>query len=286
MDAGPALFYGAGMNEFHNKVVILTGASAGIGHALALRLAASQARLVIAARDAERIEAVASECRALGAEVLAVVSDISLEADCAALVQAALHKFGAIDVLVHNAGFTMWTTFDKLHDLGLLERLVRTNYLGAAWITWHALPELKKARGRIVAVASVAGITGLPTRTGYCASKHAMIGFFDALRVELRDSGVSVTVVAPDFVRSEIHSRAAGADGRPLGINPLADHKIMSADACAAIILEASAKRRRLVFTSLRGRLMRVLRMLAPGLVDSVAAKAIPPLDTDATSRQ
>ena len=152
---------------------------------------------------------------------------------------------------------------------------MRTNYLGAAWLTRRTLPALKAARGRIVAVASVAGLAGLPTRTGYAASKHAMIGFFDSLRIELAADGVSVTVIAPDFVRSEIHKCAIGPDGKPLGESPLANADIMSADKCACIIRDATLARRRLVLTSFRSRLLRFLKLFTPSLVDRIAARAV-----------
>lgn len=260
---------------FADQVVVLTGASEGIGRALALRLAREHARLVLSARNAARLEELAADCRAAGAEAAAVPADASSRADCEALADAAVARFGRIDLLVLNAGSTMWSRLDELEDVELLERLVRTNYLGAAWLTRRALPALKASRGRIVAVASVAGLAGLPTRTGYAASKHAMIGFFDSLRIELAGSGVSVTVVAPDFVRSEIHRRAIGPDGKPLGASPLANAKIMSADACARIIRDAALARRRLVLTSFRGRLLRVLKLFTPSLVDRLAARAI-----------
>lgn len=263
------------METFADKVVVLTGASEGIGRALARSLAPARARLVLAARNAARLAELAAACQARGAEVLAVPTDVSRRADCTALVDAALARFGAIDVLLLNAGSTMWSRLDELEDPELLERLTRTNYLGAAWTAWRALPALTRARGRIVAVASLAGLVGVPTRTGYAASKHAMIGFFDSLRIELAGSGVSVTIVAPDFVRSEIHRRAIGPDGTPLGASPMREARIMSADECAGIILRAALERRRLVITSLRGRAMRWLRLLAPGLVDRLAARAI-----------
>lgn len=263
------------MDSFKGKVVVLTGASEGIGRALALSLAGAGARLVLASRNAERLASLSDECAARGAMPLTVPTDVALRADCDALVEAALARFGAIDVLLHNAGSTMWSRLDELEDPELLERLMRTNYLGAAWLTWKALPALAARRGRIVAVASLAGLVGVPTRTGYAASKHAMIGFFDSLRIELAGSGVSVTVVAPDFVRSEIHRRAIGPDGRPLGTNPMQEAKIMTADECAAIILNATLRRRRLVITSLRGSAMRWLKLLAPGMVDRLAARAI-----------
>ena len=262
-------------NGFVDKVVVLTGASEGIGRALALRLARENARLVLSARNSARLDALADECRAAGAEAAAVPADASSRADCEALADAAVARFGRIDVLVLNAGSTMWSRLDQLEDVELIERLMRVNFLGAAWLARRALPALKASRGRIVAVASVAGLVGLPTRTGYAASKHAMIGFFDSLRIELAGDGVSVTVIAPDFVRSEIHKRAIGPDGKPLGSSPLANANIMSADACARIIRDAALARRRLVLTSARGRALRWLKLLAPGLVDRMAAKAI-----------
>ena len=262
-------------NSFADRVVVLTGASEGIGRALALRLARERAQLVLSARNAARLDELAVECRTAGAEALAVPADASSRADCEALADAALARFGRIDVLILNAGSTMWSRLDELEDVELLERLVRTNYLGAAWLTRRALPAIKAARGRIVAVASVAGLAGLPTRTGYAASKHAMIGFFESLRIELAAVGVSVTIIAPDFVRSEIHKRAIGPDGKPLGESPLANADIMSADECAGIIIEAARARRRLVLTSFRGRLLRFLKLFTPSLVDRMAARAI-----------
>lgn len=263
------------MESFAGKIVVLTGASEGIGRALAHELARARTRLVLSARNAERLTSLADECRALGSSALVVPADASQREDCEALADAALAHFGAIDMLVLNAGSTMWSRLDELEDVDLLERLMRTNYLGAAWLTRRALPALVASRGRIVAIASLAGLAGVPTRTGYAASKHAMFGFFDSLRIELADRGVSVTVIAPDFVRSEIHRRAIGPDGRPLGASPMVGKKIMTAEACARIIVEAALARRRLVITSVRGRAMRWLKLLAPSLVDALAARAI-----------
>ena len=264
-----------GTEDFRDRVVVLTGATEGIGRAMALQFAAAGARLVLAARNAERLDAIVAGCRDRGAETIGVPTDIGIETQCAALVEAALRRFGAIDVLVNNAGSTMWSTLADLEEPDVLEQLMRVNYLGAAWTTRRALPALVASRGRIVAVSSVAGLTGVPTRTGYAASKHALFGFFDSLRIELAGTGVSVTLVAPDFVRSEIHRRAAGPDGRPLGENPLQDARIMSAEQCARIILEATARRRRLALTSARSRWLRWLRLALPSAVDRLAARAI-----------
>jgi NAD(P)-dependent dehydrogenase (short-subunit alcohol dehydrogenase family) len=260
---------------FTDNVIIITGASEGIGLALSLAFAGAGAKLVLAARDAGRLNEAADRCRSLGAEVLAVPTDVTRDDDCRALVEAAIERFGRLDTLIANAGRTMWARFEDIEDPAILRDLMAVNYFGAAYCTRHALPWLRKTGGRIVAIASVAGLTGVPARSGYCASKHAMIGFFDSLRIELADSGVSVTVIAPDFVVSQMHRRAVDGKGRPLGETPMQEDRIMSAEECAALILKATERRQRLLVTSGRGRLGRWLKLVAPAAVDRIARKAI-----------
>ena len=257
------------------QVIVLTGASEGIGKALALELSRRGVCLVLAARNRQRLEEVANQCAAQGSVAIVVPTDLLDPAQCRALIDAAVARFGRIDVLINNAGGTMWARFDALDDLSAYEHLMKLNYLGAVHVTAAALPWLKQARGRLVAVASVAGLTGVPERSGYAASKHAMVGFFDSLRIELAGSGLTVTIIAPGFVRSEIHKRAIGPDGRPLGESPMRVERIMSAEECARLIVPAIERRRRLLITSLRGRLARWLKLILPGVVDRMAARAI-----------
>ncbi len=261
--------------SFRGKVVIVTGASSGIGRALALELARQQPRLVLAARDAARLEEVAAACRAAGAEAHVVATDVTVPAQCEALVARTVELCGALDVLVNNAGIGMIHTFEETRDLSEYEHLMRVNYLGYVYPTFHALPHLRKARGLIVAVSSMTGLTGVPTRTGYAASKHAVMGFFDSLRVELLGSGVDVTIVCPDFVVSEIHRRAYGPDGKALGHSKMQESKIMTAEECARQMVAAMAARKRLAVLSLRGRVGRFVRLLAPGLIDRIALRAV-----------
>ena len=152
---------------------------------------------------------------------------------------------------------------------------MRVNYLSCVYLTHHALIHLKASGGQIVVVASLAGLTGVPTRTGYAASKHALFGFYDSLRIELQGTGVAVTMLAPDFVVSEIHARAAGPGGRPLGASPMQESRIMTAETCAALTLRAMERRQRLAVLSMRGRWGRVARLIAPGLIDRIAARAV-----------
>jgi short-subunit dehydrogenase len=263
------------MTDLKGIAIILTGASEGIGRALALALASRGARIALAARDRDRLETLAQECRARGGDARALPTDVTNQQDCEWLVDETVKAFGRIDVVVHNAGITMWSRFDALQDLSIFERVMEVNYLAPVRLTSLALPHLKRSKGLIVAVASLAGLTGVPERTGYAASKHAVIGFFDSLRIELRGSGVDVSIVAPDFVVSEIHKRAIGPDGEPLGASPMVQSKIMTAEDCAARIVRAIERRERLVLMSARGRFGRWLKLLAPSWIDRIAEKAI-----------
>jgi NAD(P)-dependent dehydrogenase (short-subunit alcohol dehydrogenase family) len=260
---------------FNDQVIIITGASSGIGWELALQLAEQGARLVLAARSAEKLVELAELCRKRGGQALAVPTDITRPEACKALIAQAQAAFGRIDMLVNNAGATMWAPFDQVQDITIFEKIIQVNYLGSMYCTYFALPYLKQSRGRIVAVSSLAGKAGVPTRSGYAASKHAMVGFFDSLRVELEGSGVSITLVYPGFIATGMQARAYGADGNPLGYNPLQVEKVMTTEECARLILRAAARRRREEIMTLRGKVGQWLKLVAPGLVDQIARKAI-----------
>ena len=181
------------MGTFAGKTLLITGASEGIGRALALELAPERPNLLLSARNAARLEETAAECRTRGARAEIFAGDVARSADCAACVARAVELFSGLDVLVNNAGITMWARFDAVSDFSVYERLLAVNYLGAVHMTAAALPHLKSSRGLIVAMASIAGLTGVPERTGYAASKHAMVGFFESLRIELQPAAGSAS---------------------------------------------------------------------------------------------
>jgi short-subunit dehydrogenase len=260
------------------QVVVLTGASDGIGAELARQWAARDGKdlaLVLAARSVDKLEAVAVQCRAAGAQVRVQRCDVGVEADCRALIAAAVQAFGRIDTLVNNAGMSAHARFDEVADLGWYETLMRINHWGSVWCTHAALPHLKESRGRIVAVASLAGLVGVPGRTAYSGTKFAMVGFFEALRTELIDSGVSVTIAYPGVVATEIRRRGFGPDGRPAGRSGLDEAGAMPVEVCARLILEGTHGRQRDIVMSAKGRLGRWLKLLAPSLVDRLALKAL-----------
>jgi len=258
-----------------DNVVLITGASKGIGAELARQLAAKGAKLVLAARSEDELGEIAAACRKAGAEVAAVKTDVAVDDECAAMVAAAVKAFGRIDTLVNNAGATMWAKFEDIADMSILQRIMQVNYMGAVYCTHHALPHLRASRGRIVGISSLAGRTGVPTRTGYSASKHAMTGFFDSLRIELDGSGVSVTMIYPGFVATGIRENATGPDGKPIAVSPVKEGEVMSVEDCARRIVTAIERREREVIMTARGRLGMWLKLLAPSLVDRIAKRAI-----------
>lgn len=262
--------------EFRGRSILLTGASEGIGRALALELGKAGAHLTLVARNEARLNELAAEVRSLGGQARVLVADVTVAEDATRMVDAALAAYGSLCILILNAGGSMWAAFDSLEDPSAAARgLMELNFFSCVRITQAALPHLKRSKGLIVPVASVAGFTGVPTRTLYSASKHAVVGFFESLRVELRGTGVDITLIAPDFVVTELHARALGPDGQPIGHGKLDPRKVMTAEACARLIAAAMKKRQRLLITSARGRLGRWLKLLAPGLVDRIASRAV-----------
>jgi short-subunit dehydrogenase len=260
---------------FKDKVVVITGASSGIGRELAYQFTEQGAWLSLAARNEERLAAIAKECQTRGGKAIAIITDVSDQVQCAQLIQRTVEHYDRIDMLVNNAGITMWANFEDVRDISLYEQIMRVNYLGSVYCTYYALPFLKKTKGQIIGISSLAGKNGLPKRSGYAASKHAMVGFFDSLRIELEEHGISVTIIYPDFVATESHKKAFGADGNPIGKSPLRESEVMSAERCAQLIIQAAASRKRELMMTRRGKVGVWVKLIAPSLVDSIAKKAI-----------
>lgn len=260
------------------RVIILTGASDGIGAEMARQLAAKEGAalsLVLAARNQEMLDAVAGECAALGAQTLTVQTDVSQQPQCQRLVAAAMERFGRIDALINNAGRSAHALFDEVSDLGWYEDLMRVNLWGSVWCTHAALAHLKASKGSIVAVSSLAGLVGVPGRTAYGATKFAMTGFFEALRAELKAAGVSVTTAYPGVVATRIRHRGYNAEGKELGASSLKEDNAMPVEECARLIIEGMNARKREVVMTAKGKLGRLLKLLAPGMVEDMALAAV-----------
>lgn len=263
------------MSEFTHQVILITGASSGIGKAVACALAPYSPKLVLVARDQARLQEVALTCESLGASALVLPTDVTDPQACSAMIQHAVSKFSRIDVLINNAGISMWSTVEDLQDVRLFQQVMEVNFFGSVYCTKSALPFLKDTQGRIVAISSVASLTGVPAHSAYCASKHAMNGFFESLRIELAGTGVTVTIVAPDFVQSEIHARSVGSNGQPFGRVLRGHSRFITAESCADMIVKAMSQRKRMAFTSWRGQWGRWMKLLSPQVVDWMARKGV-----------
>ncbi len=261
--------------DLSNKTVIITGASSGIGKSLAQEFAKHRANLVLGARQIGILHELGQNLeKQYQIKVLPVQCDVTSEEECANLISQAVKTFGAIDVLVNNAGISMRALFNDT-DVKVLKSVMDVNFWGTVYCTKYALPEILKSKGTIVGVSSIAGYKGLPGRTGYSASKFAMNGFLDALRVENLKTGIHILTASPGFTASNIRNTALAADGTPQGESTLHEEKMMTADEVAAKIVKGvETGARTLVMTS-QGKLTVLLNKFLPGLLDKLVYNTI-----------
>jgi len=260
---------------FAGKVIAITGASEGIGAELARQLAGKGVWLSLAARNLEKLEAVAADCRARGAEALAIRCDVAAEADCRHFIEETARKYSSLDILINNAGVSGHARFEEVTDFGWYEDMMRVNYMGSLYCTRYAVPHLKKKRGQLVAISSLAGKVGIPGRSAYSPTKAAQALFFEALRLELQEDGVDITIVYPGVVATNIRLHGYGPDGQPAGKSGLKEDNAMSVEECARQILQATHERKRELVMTLQGRIGLWLKMIAPKLVDRMILKAV-----------
>jgi len=231
------------MHSLQGKVVLITGGSSGIGRATALRLAGLGARVAVAARTAAALDEVVREAARLGAEALAVPTDVTDREQCRRAVAAAVERFGCLDVLLCSAGVSLRAPFAD-SDLDVLERVVRVNFFGTLYATWFAVPYVKQTRGSLVAISSLTGKCGTPSYAGYGASKFAVQGLYEALRRELAPDGVHVGVVSPGFVDTPLRDNVLGPDGRPWDKPPPPPFRVWPVAKCVDRIVRLILKRR------------------------------------------
>lgn len=255
------------MKTLKDKTIVITGASSGIGEAMAREYAAAGARVVLGARSAERLAALAEEIRAKGGQAAWCAVDVTVPEQCKALIDKAVEAFGGIDVLICNAGISMRALFDDV-DLAVLHRLMDVNFWGTVYCCKYALPYVQASHGSIVGISSVAGLHGLPGRTGYSASKYAMTGFLETLRIENLRKGIHVMVACPGFTASNVRFAALTADGSQQGETPRDEAKMMTPEEVARIVARGIRKRKRLCLMEIEGRATHFVKKFAPAFLD------------------
>ncbi len=249
-------------DPFAENVVIVTGASQGVGEQLAQQLAARGAWLALAARHADALEAVAARCRLRGGRAIAIPTDVTDPVECQRLIERALAEYGRIDTLINNAGMGYPKRFDVMRDFQTMRQEIELNYLGTAYCTFYALPYLKQAKGRLVGVNSFGGQVGISGTIGYNASKHAMRGFLNTLRAELHGTGVSVSVAYLGAIRTERLKEVMGGN--------IDKVPTMAPERCAALIIRQAARRQRQLVLTPSGKFLLWLNSWSPALVDRI----------------
>ena len=256
-------------NALNSKVVVITGASSGIGEAMAKLYAQMGAKVVLGARSEEKLKQLTEQIISAGGQATYSVTDVTVAEECKRLIDKAVDTFGGIDVLICNAGISMRAIFDDV-DLSVLHRLMDVNFWGTVYCSKYALPYLQQSKGSLVGISSVAGLHGLPGRTGYSASKYAMTGLLETIRIENLKKGLHVMVACPGFTASNVRFSALVADGSQQGSTPREEGKMMTAEQVARIVARGIAKRKRLCLMEAEGRATHFVMKFAPRLLDKI----------------
>jgi len=260
--------------EFAGQVVVVTGGGSGLGAAYARRFAQAGAKLALLDLEPLKATALASELESAGAECLALGCDVRDEAACQSAIGAVIERFGGIDVLVNNAGITHRSAFSET-DTAVFRRVMDVNLFGAIHCTKAALPSLLVRRGLIVAVSSIAGVAPLFGRTGYAASKHAVVGLFSSLRTELAPRGVDVLVVCPGFTATGIGAAALDGDGRTTAHPQSTFGRVATPESVAEAVYRAACAGRPLLVLTAAGKAAFFLSRLAPSLYERLMVRSL-----------
>jgi NAD(P)-dependent dehydrogenase (short-subunit alcohol dehydrogenase family) len=231
------------MHPLHSKVALITGASSGIGRATALRVAGHGARVAVASRSTAALEETAAAARRQGTEALVVPTDVTDPEQCRGAIAATIERFGRLDLLLCAAGVSLRARFEQT-DLEVMERLMRVNFFGTLYPTYHAISAIKATRGSLVAISSLVGKRGTPTYAIYGASKFAVQGLYESLRLELVPDGVHVGIVSPGHVDTALRDRVLGPDGNPYATPPPAPFRVWPLEKCVDRIIQLIVERR------------------------------------------
>ncbi|MEE4261754.1 MAG: SDR family oxidoreductase [Desulfobacteraceae bacterium] len=261
-------------NEFKDKVIVVTGAASGIGAAICDRFAREGASVILLDMDEAGVKAAAGKFQARGVDAEGYRCDVVREEECTAVIEQVIAQRGGIDVLVNNAGITQRSAFIDT-DTSVYRKVMEVNFFGSLHCTKAAINSLIKRKGVIIVIESLAGVSPLLGRTGYCASKHALHGFFTSLRSEIRDSGVHIMLVCPGFVETNLQTRALGGDGQVTTHPQSTVGKPTSAARVAEAIFKGAQRRKPLLVLTPVGKLSYWISRLVPTLYERIMARQV-----------
>lgn len=260
---------------FSGKVIWITGASSGIGEELSKQLAKQKAKLILSARRIPELERVQQECLQYTTDVAILQVDLLDNAALPAIAEKAIALFGRIDMLINNGGISQRSSvLETTADVE--QRIMQTNYFSAITLTKAVLPQMEKnGFGNIILMSSITGKIGVPNRSTYCASKHAIIGYFDSLRAELkmRNSPVNINIIMPGYIHTNISIHAVTGDGREQGLMDKGQANGMSVEVCAKKIITAIRKNKKEVLIGRKEILMAYFRRFIPSLYYNLITK-------------
>ncbi|QJW88634.1 SDR family oxidoreductase [Spirosoma taeanense] len=261
------------MTAFSQKVIWITGASSGIGEAVTLELARQGARLILSARRTDELQRVANQTNLPESDMLILPMDMTDTDSLPVHVETVRQRFGRIDYVFQNAGITQRSNVVDT-DFSVYKRLMDVNFFGVVALTKAVLPfMLAQGSGHFVVTSSVAGKLGTKQRSGYCASKHALHGFFDALRAETYDRGLRVTIVCPGYIRTPISLHALGADGQVHGKMDTNQEQGMDVHDFARKLLQAVSQEKEEVYIGGSETYGIYLKRFLPGLLSRILRK-------------
>jgi len=261
-------------NEFKNKVIVVTGAASGIGAAICNKFAQEGARIVLMDMDEDGVKAAADQLKAAGVDAVGFKCDVVQKDECRSVIKQAIERYGGIDVLVNNAGITQRSAFVDTKT-SVYRNVMEVNFFGSLHCTQAAIDSLIERQGMIIVIESLAGVSPLLGRTGYCASKHALHGFFTSLRSEIRETGVHIMLVCPGFVKTNLQTRALGGDGQVTSHPQSMVGKPASAEKVAADIFKGAQKRKSLLVLTPIGKLSYWISRLAPIFYERLMARQV-----------
>ncbi len=256
----------------NQEVAIITGSSNGIGKEVAAQLLRKGYAVVINGRNQERLENTKLELKAFGEDILAVAGSVANKADAESIVVKTINHYGRIDVLINNAGVSLKSKLEETEP-DVFKQVFETNVFGSTNTTTYALPHLKKNKGSIVFISSVAGIRGLPNASAYCASKMALRGIAESLRVEEAESGIHVGLIYVGFTKNDPNKTTLTAKGKLEPINNNKGFKLQTPEYVASKIIANFEKRRFITTLSSLGRLNKIMQSLSPSLVEKIIIK-------------
>jgi len=252
-----------------NKVVIVTGASSGIGKAIAYQMAKEGSKIVLASRNIEELKKISLEWENQGLNITYIQTDVTKEEDCKKLITETVEKHQTIDILINNAGISMRAIFEDV-DLQVIEKVMAVNFWGCVYCTKYALPYLLKSKGSLVGISSIAGYKGLPGRSGYSASKFAMHALLEVIRIENLKRNLHVMIACPGFTSSNIRKTALAKDGSQQGETPRNEDKMMQPDIVAKKIVKGIKKRKKSIVMTKEGVLTVWLNKFFPYFTDKL----------------